>query len=125
MMHGLERLHVEVTCPSRWQEQVSKLPDYYFLSYSRHALSRARERGLRLPREVYLKGSPERLTGAPAKVIEVTRTSNGKLRKALVRLDYGNYFLCLSVTPSGHVVTCYANSKDDSHATLVKSRYVP
>ena len=118
MMYGLERLHVEVTCPSRWQEQVSKLPDYYFLSYSRHALSRARERGLRLPREVYLGGGS-------ARVIEVTRTTNGKLRKALVRLDYGSFYLCLSLCPNGHVITCYANSKDDVHATLVKSRYVP
>lgn len=117
MIHNIEKLHVNVTCPSRWQEQVSKLPEYYLLTYSRHALSRARERNLRLPREVSLR------SGA-ASLVEITRTTNGKLRKALVRLDYGTYYLCLGITPCGHVTTCYANSKDDTHSTLNKSKYV-
>jgi hypothetical protein len=107
-------MHAKVTCPSIWREYINRLPAYYLLSYSRHALDRARERGLRLPREL---GSSE--------VVEMTLANRGNILKLLVRIPYGsNHYLCLSLTPSGHIITCYLNRVGDEHATLDRTRYL-
>lgn len=94
-----------------WPSFVPKQLEGIFIP-TRHALDRAKEKGIELPK--YIKGS----------CFEVGLIGDG-IQKIAIRCRYSDtHDLCLVLSRDASLITCWLNHVSDTHRTLDTSKYM-
>lgn len=99
--------HAEINWPKKIPIKWEGIP----VTLSYHALDRCNEKNIRIP---------NKLTG-DAFEVELT---NGRINKLALRCNYSDtHDLCVVISSTGLVITCWLNHKLDKHGTLDRSKY--
>lgn len=105
--------HHSIGFPSNFRRPIGN----FYTKPSRHAIARAQEKRIDIPRIVNLNDFD---------IIELEMT-NGRIAKMVIRGEYDDYDdICMAIIPKRGIMfvkTAWLNHWNDSHKTLDRSRY--